>query len=274
MYKVIYPVIGNQIDLPFYLTGIGINEPEYHVTRENGLTSYQFLITLEGQGVLKVDGKVYFQNVGNCFYLSPSVPHEYFPIDNEWKTAWLVFRGNMLHAIMQSLGFPSFLIYESFDKETFLQIFKEIYTATQDNVNGSKVSSILIYRLILLMSNNFFENQNMRILKKDILKNAIDFIDENFSQDITLEQVSEISGISVQHFCRCFKDTMGMRFIEYLSKRRIAEAKQLLLNTENSISDIALKVGYHGVTYFGMVFRKYEGISPSEFRKTNGLLNL
>lgn len=65
-----------------------------------------------------------------------------------------------------------------------------------------------------------------------------------------------------------------MRHAEYLARRRIAQSKQLLLDTDKSSSDIAEEVGYHGVIYFGMVFRKYEGIAPSEFRKSMGLLNL
>ncbi|MGN0621802.1 MAG: AraC family transcriptional regulator [Porcipelethomonas sp.] len=274
MPRVIYPVIGNQTALPFYLTGIGINDPEYHVLREKGLVSHQFLVTLDGEGILKVNGKTYTQKSGNCFYLSPSVPHEYYPADTQWKTAWLVFRGNMLSSVMQSLGFPAFLLYESPDTETFLNIFQEIYTAAQDSLNGSDVCSVLIYRLILLMSKNFSENQNPKTFKVEALQNAIRFMDDNFAQDITLAQIADISGVSVQHFCRCFRKRMGMRPMEYLAGRRIAESKNLLLNTDKSISDIAEEVGYHGATYFGMVFRKYEGITPGEFRKSKGSLTL
>lgn len=274
MPKIIYPVIGNQTNLPFYLTGIGINDPEYHVLREKGLASHQFLITLNGEGILKVNEKNYTQKSGDCFYLSPGILHEYYPADTEWRTAWLVFRGNTLSAVMRSLGYPAFLLYESFDKEPFLQIFHEIYDAAQDSLNGSETCSLLIYRMILLMSKNFFGNHNVRIVKKQILLDAVRFLDEQFARDITLEQLSEISGVSVQHFCRCFKERMGMRPTEYLARRRIAQSKHLLLNTDKSISDIAQEVGYHGATYFGMVFRKYEGTTPSEFRKSKGLLNL
>ncbi len=133
---------------------------------------------------------------------------------------------------------------------------------------------MLIYRLILLMSKNFFENQNVRIVRKEILLEAVRFMNEQFAQDITLEQLAEIAGVSVQHFCRCFKERMGMRPVEYLARRRIAQSKHLLLNTDKSIEEIAQEVGYHGATYFGMVFRRYEGMTPSEFRKSKGLLSL
>ncbi|MGN1403817.1 MAG: AraC family transcriptional regulator [Ruminococcus sp.] len=274
MPKVIYPVIGNQTNLPFYLTGIGVNDPEYHVLRENGLVSHQFLITLDGEGILKVNGEKYIQKAGDCFYLSPGVSHEYYPADTEWKTAWLVFRGNMLSAVMRSLGFPDVLVYDVYDQEASLQFFQEIYTAAQDSLNGSETCSVLIYRLILLMSKTISGNQKVRGNQKEILQNAVRFMDANFSQDITLEQIAGLSGVSVQHFCRCFKERMDMRPMEYLARRRVAESKNLLLHTEKSISEIAEEVGYHGATYFGMVFRRYEGMPPSAFRKSKGLLNL
>ena len=58
-----------------------------------------------------------------------------------------------------------------------------------------------------------------------------------------------------------------MRPMEYISQKRIAKAKTLLTESVMAIGDIARAVGYSGLTYFGMVFRKYEGISPAAFRK-------
>lgn len=57
MTKVIYPVIGRQTSLPFYLTGIGISDPEYHVTRDKGLVSHQLLFYLRGRGQTNCRGR-------------------------------------------------------------------------------------------------------------------------------------------------------------------------------------------------------------------------
>lgn len=58
-----------------------------------------------------------------------------------------------------------------------------------------------------------------------------------------------------------------MRPLEYLAKKRISEAKAMLCNTDKSISLIGEETGYKDITYFGMVFKKYEGVSPSQYRK-------
>lgn len=90
MPEIIYPVIGNQTNLLFYLTGIGINDSEYHIFRDKGLISHQFLVTLDGEGILKVNGKTYTQKSGDCFYLSFGVSHEYYPADFRcFNTAFL-----------------------------------------------------------------------------------------------------------------------------------------------------------------------------------------
>lgn len=109
MQKIIYPVILNE-DLPFYLTGVGVCEYENNVVRENGLVSHQFLVTLDGEGVLEVDGERFLQTKNSCFYLSPGVPHKYHARLDSWKTAWVVFRGSMIGEIMKKLGFKDYNI--------------------------------------------------------------------------------------------------------------------------------------------------------------------
>ena len=90
----IYPILGKQKCLPFYLSGIGIAEPEYHVIREEGLVSHQLHYTQSGRGNLVVGGATYPLEPGSMFYMAPGIPHEYYPlVEDEWTTCWLVFRG-------------------------------------------------------------------------------------------------------------------------------------------------------------------------------------
>lgn len=79
----IYPVIGKQAELPFYLTGIGVSDSEIYVVRSSGLSSHQFLFTLSGAEVLYVDGKEYRQGKDFVFYLAPGISHEYHPANKD-----------------------------------------------------------------------------------------------------------------------------------------------------------------------------------------------
>ena len=69
----IYPILGKQKCLPFYLSGVGIAEPEYHVIREEGLVSHQLHYTQSGRGNLVVGGATYPLEPGSMFYMAPGI---------------------------------------------------------------------------------------------------------------------------------------------------------------------------------------------------------
>ena len=104
----------------------------------------------------------------------------------------------------------------------------------------------------------------------DLLRESLKFMDKYYAQDISLERLAVISGVSLQHFCRVFKARIGMRPMEYLAKRRTAEAKELLASTDMKIGEIAQAVGFEDANYFGITFRKYEGATPTEYRRLFG----
>ncbi len=151
MTKVIYPVIGRQTSLPFYLTGIGISDPEYHVTRDKGLVSHQLLFTSGGEGRLIVGGEEFVQTKGSAFYLPPSVPHEYYPANGNWITNWIVFRGEFAGQMLANLGFDSFRFSPEINTQKPAQLFERILVAAADPVNCGEKTSALVYEYILAM---------------------------------------------------------------------------------------------------------------------------
>lgn len=104
-----------------------------------------------------------------------------------------------------------------------------------------------------------------------VTEDAVRYINEHFSEDITLGALAALSNISEQHFCRLFKARFGLRPMEYVALRRISHAKSLLETTDESIARIGKLSGYPDPNYFGIVFRRYEGVSPSLYRKMHGI---
>lgn len=268
----IYPVIGNQTRLPFYLSGIGISECEYHIKREQGLVSHQFLFTKSGVGRVICGENNCIMRTGGLLYLPPNLPHEYFPEKDEWETCWFVFRGNSLTAIMEELGFNGCMICLATDLSACERIFLQLMTAVSDPVSGSEKCSRLIYDFILTASKLFSGENNSEQIEGSVLESSIRYIEQNFNSDITLDELADVSSLSPQYLCRVFKRKLGMRPLEYIARRRISEAKLMLNESEKSISEIGTAVGYPDPTYFGVVFRKYEGISPSEYRRFKNIM--
>lgn len=263
-----YPVLAAQTKLPFYLSGVGVSDPEYHVMRENGLVSCQILFTRRGKGILRVDGKELVQTPGNIFFMASGVPHEYYPSAGEWETAWTVFRGTHLGELLTELGFGRWHEMSGADLSGCENLFSRLISAVKDPISGGERCSALIYEYIL-------EARALLITGKSggegLLAPALKRMDEEFMRDITLEELATLCGVSLQHFCRVFRAQTGMRPMEYLARRRMSEAKRLLNSTEHSITEISVMSGYSTPTYFGTVFRRYEGTTPSEYRRSRVL---
>lgn len=267
MLDAIYPVIGKQRSFPFYLSGVGISSPENHIVRTNGLNSHQILFTLEGEGQLYIDNQSLRIKEGCVFYVMPGVAHEYYPIDGKWTTAWVVFRGEYLTELMQNLEFPSYLCKKVSNIQTIKQMFHNIYASAGTPVRGDETCSLLLYEYIMTVRRSLLLETDVNH-SGSVIDAGLLYMNENYNKDITLEELSKLCHISPQHFCRVFRLETGMRPMEYLTQKRMLEAKVLLCNTNQSIAEIGKQTGYQDPTYFGMVFKKSEGISPSQYRKS------
>ena len=109
---------------------------------------------------------------------------------------------------------------------------------------------------------NKSEAQTMSVVKKAKL-----YIDKNYMRDITLEDVSGMVNISSYYFSKVFKEELGENFIDYLTNLRIEKAKELLRSTDKSMKEIAILVGYNDPNYFSRIFKKYTGMTPTDFAK-------
>ena len=87
--------------------------------------------------------------------------------------------------------------------------------------------------------------------------------------DLTLNEVADYVNISPTYFSKKFKLSTGFGYKEYLNNIRIQEASALLLDTNKSVTEIALDCGYNDSNYFGDVFKRVKGVSPMKYRKNN-----
>ena len=108
------------------------------------------------------------------------------------------------------------------------------------------------------------ENKNNSASK--LIGRVIDYINKNFNSEITLNQVADEVGLSPQYLSKIFKENYGINFIDYITKKRIKYAEELLLNSGKSIKEISCLVGYEDPNYFSRIFKKDTGCTPSQFR--------
>lgn len=98
---------------------------------------------------------------------------------------------------------------------------------------------------------------------------AQEYIRKNYRRDLTLDEVSREVHVSPYYFSKLFKEETGENYVEYLTRIRITEAKRMLSDPANSIKQVCLSVGYGDPSYFSRIFKKYEGVTPSEYRDSH-----
>ncbi len=118
---------------------------------------------------------------------------------------------------------------------------------------------------IFLMIND--RSNHTKIASDTFIERILDFIKENYSEQLNLKQVAEKFHISYSYLSTLFSHNLGIGFNEYLNKIRIENAKQMLKSSEYTISEICEKSGYLDQSYFSKIFKKNTGFSPSSFRR-------
>lgn len=99
-----------------------------------------------------------------------------------------------------------------------------------------------------------------------VITKAKQFIREHYTEDLSLGQVAAAVHTSVFYFCKIFRKVTGTTFTEFVSRTRIERAKNLLLNQNLRVSEIAYEVGFQSLTHFNRVFKKIAGESPTDYR--------
>ncbi|MBV7273500.1 response regulator [Clostridium thailandense] len=109
-------------------------------------------------------------------------------------------------------------------------------------------------------------NLKSKEISENVMKTALKYIHNNYAQDIKLNNVADFVHLNPQYLSRYFKQKMGVTFTQYVTNLRLENAKKLLVNTDKSITKIALEVGYTDVAYFSRVFFRNENKSPYKFK--------
>ncbi|MDR1514607.1 MAG: helix-turn-helix domain-containing protein [Synergistaceae bacterium] len=109
------------------------------------------------------------------------------------------------------------------------------------------------------------------IMSKEITQ-ALDYIETHYRENVNLEVLAIKVSLSRHYFSKLFKKEVGMNFSQYILEKRLKEAKRMLGETDCSIADISVTVGFQEHNYFGRVFKRFAGFTPSEYRKKCVLL--
>jgi AraC family transcriptional regulator len=101
----------------------------------------------------------------------------------------------------------------------------------------------------------------------DRIEKVIDYINKNFSEKITLDELAHVANFSPYHFSRIFFSYTGVSVIKYLKNKRLEKAESLLLSTNESVAEIALKCGFESISSFNVLFKQKYSQSPTQLKQ-------
>ena len=111
-----------------------------------------------------------------------------------------------------------------------------------------------------------------KMLDHTRVKEMIGFLEEHYSEKLTLKEIAQSAGLGERECGRCFSRSIGMPPIEYLNRYRIRQAARLIVQSPDPIGEIAAQCGFSSDSYFGKLFREQIGCSPREYRKRKGVI--
>lgn len=121
-------------------------------------------------------------------------------------------------------------------------------------------------KLVVTLSRLYDLDRTKNSEGKEKIANAAAYIEENYAESISVAQLAEMSNYSLRQFIRLFKKVFGCIPTEYIADLRMQKARELLRGKNHTITEIALFCGYVDSNYFSRIFRKYNGMTPSEYR--------
>jgi AraC family transcriptional regulator len=253
----------------FYLKCAGhfFCSKDYNVKRDN-YHSYLLMYIKSGQGLVTYDNKTFTIKANELVLLDCNKPHSYS--SENWESLWIHFDGNMSKEYFD-------LIYDSFgcifsikDKTLIPNCLSNILDTFTSNKNMNEpLLSCHIQRmlteLLLLSSSSYNDNLGNSV---NPITLATTFIQDNYKNKITLEELSSRVNLSAFYFSRLFKKEMGYSPYEYILMTRINEAKKLLKGSSLLIKEIAFATGFNSEASFVTSFKKHNNLTPTDFRDT------
>lgn len=274
-FNINYHSEGNSFPLSTFVHG-GDSPPHWHDYME-------FLYCVRGRFFVAIDENSVHCRRGELVLINSKAPHRTYPLEEDSVIQVLHFSPALLYSHM---GYDTYLghymthmsgklkMIQKCDcrgKETE-KIFKDLleeYTSKNTTYELRCVAYVLLILSDLIRDGSicFGDVDSVKREAFEKLQPVLEYLRENYMQEITLREISDMVYMSKSAFCKLFKETMGMTFKEYLNEIRLAEAKKLLVMESRSITYIANEVGYPSVNYFNRVFRQKTGNTPSGFRR-------
>lgn len=264
-----------------------INIPVYSTIRKKSkvLTVSHFHKSIE---VIRVnDGEVecsigtdkYRCTKGDIIFIPPYALHSIISLNENAEIQGVVFKASLV-VDENSISLIDKVLNKDRIKEPIYRLGTEINKNIEKvftdvvGVYGNDtftyeldIKSAICKLLSIIIREYYADNNEMR--EYDRLIPVLNYIKNNYKEQIHTSELSAILNICDDHLIRLFKEVISVTPMKYINRVRLEEAQKLLINSDFSVTEISFMVGFSTVNYFSKIFTEVFGMTPSKYRKTN-----
>lgn len=246
-----------------YPNTVAFDWQQTEVSRPQGHPYFHWLQTNQGEGIVEIEEKQIRLSKNDGIMITPFTPHKYNS-DQHWTTNFITLCGYATTFFPKQLGEGKYFVIR--EGKT---IKNQIHTLTErltNNISEDDIS-LATYQIFLSIRQEIQKNISEKNSTTPIYWEIKRYIDSKFSSKITIISISKYFHISPQYLIKIFKQTIGISPYQYLIKKRISEAKKLLIsNRDLLIYEVANLAGFENTSHFIETFKKSEHCTPLEFR--------
>ncbi|TDF98347.1 AraC family transcriptional regulator [Paenibacillus piri] len=251
--------------------GKNIAKPNYHIgPRVTSYFSMHFVV--EGQGMFIQDQQHFSLHPGDLFCLFPTKTVEYYTDHVQpLNMTWLAFDGKQSLPTLERIGLqPSSPHLSAGLKpdiaDTLDSLFELARSGGAPHADFGRLS--LFFRLFEQLCKHAALSGMSRPAGKtvDWLQKGRDYLEMHYAEGISVDKVAAYAGVERSHFSKTFQETYGLSPIAFIQQLKMNQAKQMMRDTDYSLTEIALSVGYPDLFSFSKAFKKHIGQSPTGYR--------
>jgi len=256
-----------------YVTDIGLypSAPHHYVERKTGIPPVILIYCLQGKGFLCMGNKRHVIGQGHAVLIPGNTPHCYGSDDKDpWSVFWIHFDGMLKARVLESLGttetHPTLYVP---DAERMRRVFEEVFACLKYHFSDAGLLAMSSELLRLLSHLKLHQGHTMpqRQRVENRVMNTIAFMEKHVDLPLKLGDLATHSGQSIPYYSKLFKERTNQSPMNYFIQIKIRKACELLDHTDYTIRQISESLGYDDPYYFSRLFKKVQGMSPSNYRK-------
>ena len=231
----------------------------------------KFYFICDGEGWLKIGDEEYYPKRGQMFLMPEGVIQSYSTINsNTFTKYWCHFTAKI----------GDLNLFDIIKVQDYIEVKDHVYVENLfkkmiSSGKGYGIASVLkensaLLELIIYFIENSTVERKVPVKSESLmrLKAITDYIEKKLKENITIEELAQVVHLHPNYLIRFFRKHLGMPPIHYINRRRIEEAKRLIIaSSDETLADISSKVGINDIYYFSKLFKEYTGFSPTQFKK-------